>query len=507
MSGEAGGAILGIAAVVALAPVVLTAAAVGAVGYGLIRGGIALARHSARKAQERQARHELFVSECSADLSRTYDNMERIAQSQAASFQNLAGQMSDRMQTLGSELQKITSDHSHREMIDAGISGVTKQVSKTMTAGFQQLHDEMRQESSRQLAACTATLDASLEEQEELVRWADKTEAGLQMQKAAAAQLIRDAEASVRLIQSLSQRSGEPRFRQEALAVESALAKAKNAFSSGAYQAAFSSARSVIRQCAILSSEHVQRELEADALAAEAQMKLEALHAEMEKARLLVFRNESREDMREEHADLNQFTQGAYVRLMGEIDGKIKSLTPEQVGNMSIYELTELIKWVDDELTPRVRKTIESAGKNVKLYYEKLYALRVIQEYMYEQNYTVGWVAPAGGDPCQEIVVNFRNDITGESVSVTLDADAQAGDIVGMALNIYSYTNGQEASEEKREEFREKLMAALQEAGFTGRLSCTGSEGKSSQKTVYQRKDEVLRLPVEQRLDTEQPQS
>ena len=45
MSGEAGGALLGGAILICAAPVILAGGAAVATGYGLIRGGVALAKY------------------------------------------------------------------------------------------------------------------------------------------------------------------------------------------------------------------------------------------------------------------------------------------------------------------------------------------------------------------------------------------------------------------------------------------------------------------------------
>lgn len=253
------------------------------------------------------------------------------------------------------------------------------------------------------------------------------------------------------------------------------------------YQLAFSGAKNVIMQCAVLTTAHVRDELETDMMVSEILVMLETLYGEMEKGRKVSFVNQTNNQPVE--ADLNQFSQGAYVRTMREIQTEIQSVTS---GAKTVYELEEARRRAEEEIIPKAIHVMQTARTVMQQFYEREYALTIIAGHMKEQNYLVKWRAAAGGDPSQELVVNFIRESTGESISVSLSADANAGDIANMALSIHSFTNGVEASEAEREAFRRELMEALRASGFEGQIRCLGRPSQSSDKKEYLSKEETL---------------
>ena len=487
MSGEAGGALLGVAVLVAAAPLVLGVAAAGAAGYGLIRGGIALSKHHAKKSEERAQQKQLFINNCSAELSTTYSRIRGISEQQQREYAAFAEELAKEMESMGMRLSEITRSGNDTAFIEKEIRKAHQTLTTQLTCRTAEARKKIVRESRQQLKQCTAELESELNRKSKLEIWVKQTAESLAMQKSLAAEVIRDAKSSLEVLRTIAESSSEPGVKRQYAAVAEQLKNAESSQEAGMYQLAFSGAKNVIMQCAVLTTAHVRDELETDMMVSEILVMLETLYGEMEKGRKVSFVNQTNNQPVE--ADLNQFSQGAYVRTMREIQTEIQSVTS---GAKTVYELEEARRRAEEEIIPKAIHVMQTARTVMQQFYEREYALTIIAGHMKEQNYLVKWRAAAGGDPSQELVVNFIRESTGESISVSLSADANAGDIANMALSIHSFTNGVEASEAEREAFRRELMEALRASGFEGQIRCLGRPSQSSDKKEYLSKEETL---------------
>lgn len=490
MSGEAGGALLGGAILICAAPAILAGGAALAAGYGLIRGGVALAKYLSGRSEKKKYQKQIAVNNCSAELSAAYKNMLGVSARQEKQFEEFAGQLTQEMNSMGLRLSNLSKSSDDTAFLQKEVQNAHKALTAQLVQRSAEVRKSVLQESKAQLKACTKELEEDLTRKAKLETWSKKTAEHLALQKTLAAEALRDARASQQALKSIAQSSGNIGFQRQCAAIDAQLKSAEESYKAGMYQLAFSDAKNVVMQCAVLVSDHIRNEMETDMMIAEILAELETVYGEMEKGRKVRFTN--RTNNRAVEADLNQFSQGMYAKMMHEIQKEIQKLMSAEPGTLSAYHLDELRRRTEEEIIPKAMHVMETAKTVMQQFYEREYALSVIAKHMEEQNYTVNWRAPVGGDPSQELVVNFVRENTGESVSVSLSSDAGAGDIADMALNIYSFTNGAEASEEKRQAFRRELMDALRKVGFGGSIDCLGEVNQSSDKTEYLSKNATL---------------
>lgn len=491
MSGEAGGVVTGGVAALAIAPLVIAGAAALGLAYGAIKVGVFLGKHAVAYAQEKRREKELVVNQCSTQLESMFEQMRSIVRDETAQHTSYAEEMGRRFHAVGRELESIRDAQPSAEELDQKITASRSAMQSELKERSAQFRERMLEEGQRRLSECVQMIDRSNAEKGEIVQWADKTVAAEALQRASAADMLRDAEASYRVLDSMARSGRDGAFQNQVRDVRSSLDRARAQMDQGMYQSAFSGARTVIRKSAMLASERVQDELEMDMLVMELRARVEGLREEMKAQQHFSFFDEARQ--KQVKVDLNHFSQGRYAEMIESLQGMLDEC--ESCSNPA--EVMRLTADFDDTVEPEARRITRRSREIMKGYYDRLHVLDVVANFMTQQDYKMDWAMPVGGDASQKLVVHFIQRTTGNSVSVTLDHDAGAGDIAKMAMEVLTfYGNGRPVTEEEKQTLREHLNEALSKAGLCGSLACQGKVNQPSDRNELARKEAVRTLPV-----------
>lgn len=496
MSGEAGGALVGSVALLSVAPIIMAGAAAAGVAYGAYKASSVLGKYALKYAGYRHRQKKIAVNQCSEQLKGLYSQMQEAADRQADVHAAYARQLSGQFHALGEQMDKVRQSRPTAGQLDEHISASRETIQQSLHAQGELAREKMMDIGTEAFSRCIEENEKSIQQKSELVQWAQQNAAAISMQKSAASEMLRDAEASVRLLESMGGPS-DGAFRKRGAHMGKAILRAKDMFAQGMYQAAYSDARSVIRESAKLVAGHVQEQAEMDTLEMELRVKLESLHEEMQAQRVIEFRDGTRRDNKLVKADLNNFSQGKYKQMLSQIEAQLAYLDRVQ-GNLTAYGIKEKLKQFDQELEPQARHIISSSYKIMDGYYQRLHVMEVVADFMGEQDYAMDWAMPVGGDASQKLVVHFVQKITGNTVSVTLENDWDCGDAANMAMEVLTfYGKGREVTEREKQELREHLTKALNQAGLSGALGCTGHVGQPSGQMAMDQKEAVKNMRAE----------
>ena len=499
MSGEAGGVIIGGIVVAALLPVVVTGAAALGLAYGAIRLGSYLAKEGARYAHDRHVEKQLAVERCSAELNAVYEQMRSVVGETSARQLEAQRALGQRLEKIGHEVEELKERHPSTQALESKITEANDSLRRELSERSRAERRRIIDEGKQRMAQCAAVIDKSAHERDAATDWISRTESAAAAQKAAAEQMLKDAEASVEMLRGMAAGSADRQFRNDVRKMEQTLFKAQSFADSGAYQTAFGTARTVVRSSALLASEQTAAKMEADAMALELCARLAGLEERMEKQRFITIEDPSRSEKRQERMDLDRFSQGHYCRLLSELRqmrGKVET------DSASCEEMDRLTEQLDEVLEPRVDEVIGEAKGHLLSFLERRHVLEIVANYMKQQNYTMDWATPVGADLTQMLVVHFTQNHTGNEVSMTLDADADVEQIRNMAMEILTfYPDGRPVSEAEKQNLRSGLSKALQEAGLGGQFGCKSRVNMPSDRRDYADKKKVQMMPAEQILN------
>lgn len=498
MSGEAGGVLIGGAIALALAPVVITGAAALGLAYGAIKVGGYLGKYALDYAAEKKREKELVVGQCSVQLDSLFSQMRSVVREETDAHARYAEQMSKQFRIIGTEMKAVYDEKPSAEVLDRKIVNSRRIINQKLSEEGKVVRRNIIEDGQKQLSKCIEVIEKSNTEKAELIQWADKSLAAVSMQKSVAVDMLRDAEASYRVLDNMAKSSNDNGFRNKVQNIRTTLQRAKAMMDQGMYQSAFSNSRTVIRESAILASEHVQNELEMDMLVMELKAKVDGLAEELKAQRYLEFCDETKRNKKKVKVDLYNFSQGKYKKMLDTLHELSEKLDREG-SSSSVYEVEKMMKHFEDEIEPEARHIIEYSHKIMKGYYDRLHALEIVADFMTEQDYQMDWAMPVGGDVSQKLVVHFVQKMTGNTISVTLDNDIESGDIAKMAMEILTfYGNGRPVTENEKKELRDNLNAALNKAGFSGNLGCQGHVNQSSDQVEMNKKETVKNMPTTQ---------
>lgn len=486
MSGDSGGIILGLVA----APVILAGAAVGGVAYGAVKAGGFLVRSAADYARRKRAEKAIVVNNCSAELDGMYQNMNLIMQQQAKTYQDLTLQTQQKLDAAANDLNRMAESAAVPDLtaLNQQISTSYEAVNQVIAGHCDTVREEVIAAGRSSLNACARTMEDAGRAKAELMDWKQQGEAARAQQKAMAHSSLRDAEASIRMMQQLAADAGDPGLQAQFDSLHSACQTARQNYDDGLYEAAFSGSRTVIRQVAMTVAAHQADRMELDYAAMNLQARLEGLIGEMERRRYVEYTADVTPG-EEYEEDLDEFSQGQYSAMQALLEAK----RSEYANPVSVYEVQKMTAEFETVLQPRAVRTMEVAQQVMLGYHEKLKVLDVVSEFMKGQNYTMDWAAPVGDDMSQKLVVHFANRVTGSAISVTLDNRAESGDIAKMALEVLTfYEGGSHVSEDQKKHLRTQLNQALREAGVMGSVECQGQVDKPSSKPTLNSEEGVL---------------
>lgn len=464
MSGEAGGVIVGGILLVGALPYILAGAAV----VGCAVGVASLGKELLQSRERRREASRLETEHCSAELSALYGKLRAAVDEQFRQNNECDKRMEAQLRQLSGQLRQAAGEEGNSNLTHLLQQG--KKESAQMIGEARQAElSRIRRESEAETAAVMVALQDAQRAKMDLLDWKADTAAARAGQKALAGELVRDAEATLRLLRSLS--AGAGNFQLRVNAMERSCQVALQAMEAEAYEVAAAGAQQVISRGAELALEEERKRLEIDEAAISLEARLESLLSQMESQRCVTF-DDPCYGPTEEY--LNDFTQGEFARVSQLLRDLLDELRSPEGRRYSLGKLQLLLEEVDEELAPQVETVLQSGHAELLHYYERLHALQVVGDYMKEQGYTMDWAQTAGDDATQKLVVHFTEPVNHNTVAVSLDEDTSAHEIGQMAMGVmFYYASGRPVTEEEKETLRSGMMGALMEKGLRGELQCT----------------------------------
>lgn len=487
MSGDSGGIILGLIA----APIVLAGAAAAGVAYGAFKIGEFLVKSAISYAKKKAADKALVVNNCSADLEAMYQQMQQVVLQQAKSYEKLTAATQKKLNDATKDMHKLaqTADLDV-ELMNQQLAQSHAVIAANLNAHADAARKDIVQQGQTQLNACADALQKAQDTRANLAVWKQAGAAAKAEQKALAYAALRDAKASLALMENLLKDYPMAAFSERCKALKEAYTAANSSYELEAYETAYTGFSAITRQVAMEVSAQQMAQMELDFAAMQLQARVSGLESELAQRRYMAYSAEGDDHVYDE--DLDEFSQGELAKVQQAVQAlRLKAASPT-----ARYQIQKLNRECE-QLEARAQQVLTVAQQVLLGYHEKLKLMNVIQTFMESQNFTTEWAAPVGGDPSQKLVVNFSNTVSGSTVSVTLDSNASTGDISRMALELLTfYDNGKPVTEAEKKALRDQLNAALADAGFAGATTCTGRVNQPSAQTQMSTEDGVLKEQV-----------
>lgn len=472
MSGEAAGAIVGGVVLLGVLPVVLAGVAIAGCAAGTVALGSTAVKAGIR---HREKKKRLEVEACSQELSDLYRRMQGALDRQSSMSTQYYQSVEHDMEQLSWQLQARLNEGRDAGELTQQIQRAKRESAKAMEDTRRRELDRIHREGQAELSAITSELKETQKTKQNLLNWKAETATAKAQQKALAQDILRDAKATLNLLRTLAGSAREEGFLVQVEAIQRSYQTAEAALDAGSFQQAVAGGQRIISRGAALALAHSQKQMETDELLIALEARLEGLKAELEARRVVAFEDELYGPIEE---DLDDFTQGEYSQVLARVQDLLAHV---RSGGDSPARLEQLLEQVENELVPHADRVVRVGGEKLLGYYEKLHALQTIGGYMQEQGYQTIWAQPAGGDVTQKLAVQFREPVSGNTISVALDGDTSAEDIGKMAMEVmFYYQNGRPVTEDEKRSFRDGMLNALRSKGLDGTLSCTGSVNREA---------------------------
>ena len=493
MSGDGGGILIGALLLIGALPYILATAAAVAAAAGLVKVGKA----AFSAAVEHHQKVKLEVDECSAELSGLYSKLEAAVARQEQMGDEFYKGLDEQMRAIEAEAKDAVAAEKDESVAAAHAllrdvrEKTTRALGEQRTAEFARIRQETKAETDQIMKE----LRHAQQTRVDAADWSLTTEAAKAQQRTLAQSLIRDAKASIKLLRSMADTDGDPAFSAKVRVLEGSLATAEASLEQGLSQTCATSAQQIITKSATLALEHEQTRSERDFARAALRGRLEGLKAELESLEWMDYVDE-RFGHVTEHMD--DFTQGAFSKLMEDVDAELEAISGDEGRTLS-PELLELrLLKVDDELIPRADAVVRTGHERLAQFYERLHALSILEQHMKEQGYVCDWKQMAGDDATQKAVVHFTEPVTGNSIAVSLDdEDPDKAELDRMAMEVMFYfANGQVVTEPEKQRIRQGMLDALAAEGMGGHVACTGAVNAESTDQTMREQKTVQELPV-----------
>ena len=492
MSGEATGILIGGALLIGALPVILAGAAVIGAAAGAAKvGSSAMKAHAARK-QEEERRQKLEISQCSREMSDMYDRLRSVMARQSERSREYDEAVARQMTEFSARLRSQAQNAKDAAQMERVLREARERNFRALTLRREQeisrIHEEARQETGKILHE----MERAQAENMKLSDWQKDTASAKAAQKTMAMEFLRDAGASVRLLENLARSSYDENFRLRVQTQRRSYETAQQSFQKGIYQAAIANAQQIVIRGASLAVEHEQKEQELYELRTAVEARLEGLGAEMDTQEKVVFQDELYGQVEE---FLDDFTQGGFDRVRKEIDAMLSELRSENGRSYSAVKLHEMQDDIENRLVPHAADVIRVGYEKIQGYYERLHALQIISAFMKDQGYSMSWAQPAGDDMTQKLVISFRESTSGNTVSVSLDEDADVREIGRMVMEVmFYYDNGRPVTEQEKQALRGGMTDALRKAGLSGALNCSGAVNQPAENQTFNSAESVRNL-------------
>lgn len=485
MSGEGGGAIVGGLLLVGALPYILVGVAIAGCAAGTVALGSAAVKAGLRHHERNK---QLKVEQCSRELSELYRRMQAAMERQDSLSEQYYRTVERQMARLSLQFQEEGERDIGR--LEEMIQQAKRESADAMGAVRLRELDRIHREAQLELSQIRNDLEAMQKTKLELLNWEAERSAARTQQEALAQNILRDAKATLKLLRTLVGSSREEEFLRQVDAMERSYQTAGAALETGAFQQAAAGGQWIISRGAGLALEHAQKQQEADEILAALEVRLEGLKAELEAQQVVSFEDEFYGPVKE---NLDEFTQGEFSVVLERIQALLDRV---QGGEETPALLEQLLAEVENELVPHADQVVRIGMKKLLGYYERLHALQTISGYMRGQGYQISWVQPAGDDVTQELVVQFLEPVSGNTVSVALDEDVGAEDIGRMAMEVmFYYQNGRPLTENEKRFIREGMLDTLKSKGLNGALSCTGSVNQEAADKRLETAEAVQSIP------------
>lgn len=483
MSGDGAGIVVGGFILLGTLPYIIGGALVIGAAAGAVKVGSMLVKsgsehiRSAHEANEQQK--QLEVQQCSAELAQLYKEMQRLTDDQRSQYDRQRIELGSHLQRSGQALQQMVSKahptKASARMAEAEHQAVEQQLQQ-ITA---EQREEIRQKAKTMSQTIISNLQIAKETQSALVNWKVKTADAIAMQRAQSQILLRDAIASAKLLGSLSKSYSDPDFNEKAKRLIENAQKARRYFEQEMYELCAAESQNVVTQTARLALDKTQQDLERDELRTTLLAKLEGLRENMACCRYIDFVDDYAD--RKATEDLNDYCQGEYVKLQQLLEQRIAQANAVEA---PLTLLEQMEDECDNILAVNVNTICEAARNQLLSHYEKLRMMEIIADFMKDQNYDLEWACNPGDDPSQKLSVRFVNRASNNSVVLTLDKDTDPEQVGRMLMDMHIfYDNNRPMTESEKQTLRKHLVEALNKAGLSGSLSCSGSVNSPSAHT------------------------
>ena len=497
MSGDGAGILIGALFLIGALPYILATAAAVAAAAGAIKVGKA----AFSAAADHHQKVKLEVDECSAELSGLYAKLDAAVAKQDQMGDAFYKNLDEQMKAIEATTNEAVAASTQESVAEAQalLRDVRDRTSQALGAQRTEEFARIRRETEAETNKIMGELRHAQQVRVEAADWSLRTEAAQAQQRALAQSLIRDAKASIKLLRTMADSDGDPAFSAKVGVLEGSLETAETSLANGLLQASATSAQQIITRSATLALQHERTRSDRDFSRAALRGRLEGLRAELESLEWMDYVDE-RFGHVTEHMD--DFTQGAFSKLMEDIDAQLEAISGDE-GRLMSPELLELrLAGVEDELIPRADTVVRTGHERFAQFYERLHALSILEQHMKEQGYVCDWKQMAGDDATQKAVVHFTEPVTGNSIAVALDdEDPDKAELDRMAMEVMFYfANGQVVTEPEKERIRQGMLEALASEGLGGHVACTGSVNAESSDQTMRDQQSVQELPV-RRLD------
>lgn len=490
MSGDASGLIIGAIGLI-VAPYIIAGAAIAAIGYGAWKVSSYLADYGKKYEVEKKNEKQLEINNCSVKLDDVYKKMRAAASTQEKAHIAYAKHLEKKFNDFDKETKKIDVKKIDTCLIDSRINRCKEDLKKIFDASCEHIKKKMEYDYTNAINSIHSTLEQSLKDQEDIVNWLNQTNVNIQIQKNACSSMLRDALASIKVLENMKNKGVDIEFENSLLALQASYNRASSDFDKQAYQSAFASAKKVVRDSAILSSKQVQTQFKMDNYYLECMTRYLRLKEEMERIRYFEFEDKNGQLQK---CDLNKFSHNKFKKMLETIDGKIENLDNLMCKGSS-FLIEKEIKNFDNELEPEAQHIVKMAQVDMADYYDRMYVLENLANEMKKQGYTFNWVMPEGKDFTRNLVANFQQAKSQNTVSIALDTIVDDNQQKNMNMEVMTfYDNGRPISETDKQQLRNDLMNALHNEGLIGTLNCSGNVHQSSNNVDYKNKEKVSKM-------------
>ena len=486
MSGDGLGIVLGGAILIGAMPVIISGAAV----IGAAYGGLKLAGFLARKGIDAHHRKTIEAENCSVRLQNMYKDLELTLKRQEAADIRFHADLAKELEAAAASARQTALQAPDTK----GFEVKMNQVHQDMTAKCRvdaKHHRETTERLAHQEAEKTiSAMREAMRAEADAVDWAKKDAAAQALQRTYAENLLRDARASLKILDSLAQNTGDPAFQQQVEVIRASLRQAEAMLAGESFQAAASSAQQLITQTAILAVEEEQKVIEMDNRRVEVVGRIEALEEEMKQLRTLRFTDcDSDGNPLETEEDLNDFSQGKYVQMQDAL--RQMAFRAQKADGP---ELDAILMDLDARVDGEVHRIMQSSIDLLKTYYERQHIMDCLLEFFSTQDMEFDWAANPGDDRSQDLTAHFTNPNDDSTVAVILK-DGNNGS-TGIDMKIY-FHNGRPVPAARMLSLRTQAAKALEARGMKAKIGCEqATQNTQSQDPRFDSEDAVRKIPT-----------